>query len=237
MKHKWGRGANELCEQPDTPYAAARDPTHVQVDPDGHTGDNQNEGDACKSESKACVGEVRRTFRDVQGEVGRSGARRTMSTEGERGSALVHTRSTTTTVEDDQRNEGSDEDVPEGSPTPPASLDVRTNQSHVPQNFELEGERRLVASSEETCNDDERDATGTSRDVNDAIDVSTKLPNTSERVSKRSEQDEEENSPKKAPDELEELKRDITPRSDSHTIREGPRDVENEHDGNRNTPC
>ena len=96
---------------------------HIVVNLGADISDNQNGHDTLERKSKGGIKEVRRVCRDAQDEDKTSTIRQTMLIEGERSSTLARMQSMMAAKENDQHNEGSDNDIPEDSPTPPAPPD------------------------------------------------------------------------------------------------------------------
>ena len=124
---------------------------------------------------------------------------------GERGSASAHVRSTRADEENDQRTSSRVDDKPEAPPDPPPPLtnpSAPSARENTPPSIELEGETRRSAalSCDVECTEGEADASGASYCDEDARGWPKKLRNVSERVSKRSERQSRENSPRKVPD-------------------------------------
>ena len=131
----------------------------------------------------------------------------------------------TTADENDQHDEPSVNDVPEGPPDLPAPPNETANLQKEPASVELEGERKSVASSDDACTSDEADASGASGHVGDGRMRPTKPRNASERVRERLERRGEENSPKLVPEAPDEPDGETAVPGDAHRIQERPTGV------------
>ena len=93
-----------------------------------------------------------------------------------------------TVVQNRQHTSTDVDDVPMHRPDPSPPPDRSANTPNGPQSFELEGERRPWASSNETSPDDNAHVSGASGRVKDTNGLPKKLQNGSERVQKCLEQ-------------------------------------------------
>ena len=166
--------------------------------------------------------------RDVQDMVEMWRTRRDEAIEEERLTALRHGRSSTAADENDQRNETVDDDVPMGPPEPPLPPDEPAQRLNRPPSVELEGERRLVTSSENARTSNEADVLGASGCVEDIGNVQKKLGNVSEPVSKCSEPVEEKYLPRRARDDPHDPGGETAVPGGVHDVQEHPRNVNNE---------
>ena len=141
---------------------------------------------------------------------------------------LVHGWLMTRAVENDQHHEEIINNIPEGPPDPPAPPDKPASQQNVPLSIELEGERRLVMSSEDACISDEVDASGASGHIEDARKWPKNLWNVSECVREQLEQRGKENSPRRAPDEPYNPGGKAAIPGGVHDVQECPRSVSSE---------
>ena len=211
-------------EPPDRPQVESTEPADIQVEPGGET-DAERKGSATLESADADTDEEAvGMHRDVQDEAERSRTRRGDPTEGERPSALAHGRSLMAADENGQRNETVNDDVPMGPPEPPPPPDKPANRQNEPPSVELEGERKLAASSDNARTSDEADVSGASGSVEDARKRPKKLWNASERQRKRSEQG-EENSPDGAPEYPYDSGGETAIPGGVHDAQEHPRDV------------
>ena len=122
--------------------------------------------------------------------------------EGERPSTLAHGWSMMRAVTNDQHHKENINNIPEGPPDPPPPPDEPIQQQNKPLSIELEGERKLAVSSDNAHTSDEADMLGVSGSIKDARKRPKKLHNASVQVKEQPEQEEQENSPKQAPDKL-----------------------------------
>ena len=212
---------------PDRPPVESTEPADIQVEPGGETDAERNGSVAHESADAGVDGEVVGMCQDVQDEAERSRTRRGDPIEGERPSALAHGQSTRAD-EDDQRTQTVDDDVPEGPPEPPPPPDEPAQRPNVPPSVELEGERKLVSSSEDARTSDEADALGASGHVEDTWKQPKELRNALERLRERSEQGEEENSPRSAPGELDEPNSETAVPGGIQRVQECPTGVRDE---------
>ena len=194
-----GGGISKPREPSVTLHDATHDPAHVHVDPDGDTHAEPNGSVALKSADAGSNEEVTEERRNAQA---KAAPRRIVPIEGERRSALARERPTTAVEENDGRPLLDHDDVPEGSPDPPASPDEPANTPSKPQSFELEGERRAATSCDVELTGDNANASGAQEHLEDARNVPKKPTKVSEHAIKRLEREVRENSPKEARDEL-----------------------------------
>ncbi|KAF8432353.1 hypothetical protein L210DRAFT_985801 [Boletus edulis BED1] len=153
--------------------------------------------------------------------------------EGER---VIQRRSTTADEENDQRRKSGVEDLPEKLPVPPEPPDEAANRVSKPPSIELEGERRLVPSFDETLTGDQTDTSGPSKHVEDVRDKPSELPNTSELEREHSETRQQGNSPRRTRSEPDELGREAATQRSYQRIQECPRTVRNECVDRTNAP-
>ena len=140
-------------------------------------------------------------------------------------------------VKNDQYHEENVDNVPEGPPDPPAPPDKPTNLQKEPPSIELDGERKLVVSSNDAHTSNEADALGVSGHIEDARTRPKNLWNVSERVSQRSEQGEEENSPDGTPECPYDLGGETAIPGNVHDVQEHPRVISSECADEMDTPC
>ena len=124
--------------------------------------------------------------RDVQDMVEMWRTRRDEVIDGERLTTLRHGQSLMAADENDQCNETVDDDIPMGPPGPPLPPDEPTQRLNRPPSIELEGERRLVTSSENARTSNEADMLGASGCVKDIGNVQKKLGNENPSVNTQS---------------------------------------------------
>ena len=234
-----GRGPGKLHEPSDDLPDTARGPAHVHVDPGGGIATDRTERAACENESGAGVDEVEGARQGVQVEAERSRTCRGDSIEGERPSALARGQSTTKADENDQHNEETIGDVPEGPPDPPPPPDEPIQQQNKTPSVELEGERKGVASSENALTGAKTGALEASGNVEDAGNCQTNTSDASERERGRSEP-KVEDSPRRtpdAPDELDELGNETAVPGGVHDVQEHPRNVRSGCAEEMDAPC
>ena len=214
-------------ELPDKPQVEFTDPANVQVEPGSET-DAERIGSVVHEHADAGVdGEAVGMCQDVQDAAERSRTRRGDLIEGERLSASARGRSMTTADENNQRNEAVDDDVPEDPPDPPPPLDEPADRQDEPPSVELEGESGCRASCRDELTGAETDASGASQHHEDPRNWPRKLPDRLERVSKRSERGEVENSPRSAADNPDEPDGETDVPGGAQRVQERPRDDRN----------
>ena len=200
-----GENIDEECRprRPGEPPNEARNPTDVQVEPGGKTGEVKRNGCTAHDDADAEVdGEVADTHRDVQNEVESMETRWEASTEGECWSATTHERSSMEAVKNDQRTSMNVNDVPEDPPDPPlTSPDEPTRPENEPPSVELEGERRRDPSCDDGSISAEATASGELEGDEDPRNRPKAAQNKLDRVRERLEQRDEENSPGRTQDE------------------------------------
>jgi hypothetical protein len=205
-------------------------------------GETGVEGDrsAVREDADATAdGSAEEAHQDVQVEAERSMTHQDVSIEGKKESALARGRSTTRADEDDQRTSTGIDDVPRAPPEPPqpyTSPDEPARRRNEPPSVELEGERRMSASCDESPTRAETDASTASWTVEDVGKKSKKLRKASKRVRKQSEQISQQNSPKEARDELHDPGGEADAPGDPESDPQGPRGGANDDCGDTNAP-
>jgi hypothetical protein len=219
--------------RPARPDESPVEPRGVQVEPGGETGEAERSKRAAHEDADAEVdGEVVGTRRDAQVEVESTQMRCDTTSEGERARATVHTQSTATDDENDQRSEMHVDNVPEDPPDPSPSLPMPDQ----PPSVELEGERRSVASCDVGLTSSDADVTGAPRRVEDDGDVSRKLGKVSDREHERSKRRTRANLPDQARDEPDNPGGEAAVPDDIQSTKEGPRNVRNERADEMDAP-
>ena len=152
-------------------------------------------------------------------------------------STLAHGESTRA-VENDQHTSTNVDDVPEPpqhSPQPSEPPDRTAKQQDEPPGVELEGKMRSRASCDDGPTSDVTDASRASEGVEDDGNRPKKLRKTLERVSKRSEPKEREDSRGRLGDEPDEPGGETGVPGDCQTSQKRPRNVSNERVDEANT--
>ena len=207
------------------PQVEFQGPTGVQVEPGGETTVKPDGSTMHEDMDATTNNRAEEAHRDMQDEVEKLVTCWNTLIEGER-SATVHAQPTTAVKESDQHTLRDDENVPGPSPEPPPLVLIPYKpaqwQNESPR-VELEGESKSIASFNNALTNSDMHMLGASRHEKDAREKPTNLPDMLGCEQEHSKQRTQENSPRRAWEELEDLGCEV----DVSVTSEGDQDAHN----------